>query len=255
MRPAWSLLCAKTPADPESTTRTLCRSSGQPATLNAPHSLLAARHTYTFTPAGEEAWAASSPRPPSARQAPKLNKGSPLPHQRVADLINHTTSLLRPTAFAVPAQHIDTSSSSSLHGPLARSESHSLAIHRPVWLDRPRTFSTKKLKNSNLALPVRLRVTQHLHDHTSGSSRSCLTPSRLRRVPIARSPTVSPISHIVDLEPLAVPEHLLDRPRRLWDTPAYTRVTSDRIRTLAFSYSGRHCRCLAASIPAARCQA
>ncbi|GAB7328722.1 hypothetical protein MBLNU13_g00638t1 [Cladosporium sp. NU13] len=35
----------------------------------------------------------SSPRPPSARQAPKLNKGSPLPRQRTPSLLSRHDDL------------------------------------------------------------------------------------------------------------------------------------------------------------------
>lgn len=144
-------------------------------------SLLAASRTYTITPAGVEAWAASSPRPPSARQAPKLNKGSPLPRQRIRTS-NHdifaaqndesqstgNTSTLRPAhATAIDAQRI-------------------FQLRNNYW---PFTVSfrglgvlvhsrQRKLNINSLARRVPPRVTQHLHDHTSGSSRSCLTPSR-----------------------------------------------------------------------------
>lgn len=66
-------------ADPDSPTRPLTLPSGPVS--HARRSLFLTSILYIYVNARRPlAWTVSSPRPPSARQAPKLNKGSPLPH-------------------------------------------------------------------------------------------------------------------------------------------------------------------------------
>lgn len=84
-------------------------------------------------------------------------------------------------------------------------------------------------------LPVRLRVTQHLHDHTFGSLRSCLTIWRRRGSPIARSLSVSPPAHLFESAAPTFHRHCRGCRQAIWDRPAYTRVSAHRIGTQAYS--------------------
>lgn len=76
---------------------------------------------------------------------------------------------------------------------------------------------------------ARLRVTRFLHHHSPGLSDRARASGHTRPAPIARLPTVSLISRVLDLvtpyalrNPFGLVQHLLDR-------RAYLRVTLDRI--------------------------
>lgn len=142
----------------------------------------------------------SSPRPPSARQAPKLNKGSPLPRQRPAVCSRATTtSLAQPAWTTYDDDHDDNNNDNQLSRQTITQDHHlfqddehdrdrSTSPHpdslrcplvlssHPRWIAR--IVDTKKPPISPSHRLARPRVTRRLHHPPSGSFRSLTSSPR-----------------------------------------------------------------------------
>lgn len=182
----------------------------------------------------------SSPRPPSARQAPKLNKGSPLPRQRPVVCSRATTTSLAQRAWTTnetndddddivsPQDHQHPQLDHHLGLPVSP---HPDSLRCPlVSASHPRCIArvvdTKKPPASPLHRLARPRVTRRLHHPPSGSPDRARAVGPPRAAPIARLPPVSLISQLLGLVAPHALRNLFGVVHHLLDRPAYLRVTS-----------------------------
>lgn len=192
----------------------------------------------------------SSPRPPSARQAPKLNKGSPLPRQRTPSLLSRHE---RPHLLCVLGRRSgtnertnddddddiddrindDINKNDNDHHPLTSPRSHPTLTHYATHLvsaSHPRCIArlvnTKKPSPFPLHRLAHLRVTRRLHHPPSGTSDRARAVGPLRAASIARLPPVSLISQVLDLVAPRALRNLFGVVQHLLDRPAYLCVTS-----------------------------
>jgi hypothetical protein len=155
----------------------------------------------------------SSPRPPSARQAPKLNKGSPLPRQRPVVCSRATTTSLAQLARTtqdhrrgrpLPSRRTLPNDRSNHPDEHDRISPHPDSLRfPPVRSSHPcciaRIVKTKKPPRSPLHRLARPRVTRRLHHPPSGLSDRARVVGPPRAAPIAGLPPVSLISQVLDL--------------------------------------------------------
>lgn len=186
----------------------------------------------------------SSPRPPSARQAPKLNKGSPLPRQRPQVCSRATTTSLAQRAWTTTTTnekkngddddndhitnddliHPASPSPSRSHPTLTYYATHLVSASHPRCIAR--VVDTKKPTLFPLHRLARPRVTRRLHHPPSGISDRARAVGPPRAAPIARLPPVSLISQVLDLVTPYALRNLFGVVHHLLDRPAYLRVTS-----------------------------
>ena len=202
----------------------------------------------------------SSPRPPSARQAPKLNKGSPLPRPRTPSLLSRHDDLTcsvfldddddddddqeerrrrrrPPPPTIVASTTIDdhrrhrryqrrrpSLTSSRSHPTLTHYATHLVSASHPRCIAR--LVDTKKPSLFPLHRLARLRVTRRLHHPPSGTSDRARAVGPPRAAPIARLPPVSLISQVLGLVAPHALRNLFGVVQHLLDRPAYLRVTS-----------------------------
>jgi hypothetical protein len=182
----------------------------------------------------------SSPRPPSARQAPKLNKGSPLPRQRPVVCSRATTTSLAQLARTtqdhrrgrpLPSRRTLPNDRSNHPDEHDRISPHPDSLRfPPVRSSHPcciaRIVKTKKPPRSPLHRLSRPRVTRRLHHPPSGLSDRARVVGPPRAATIAGLPPVSLISQFLDLVTPYALRNLFGVVHHLLDRPAYFRVTS-----------------------------